>query len=93
MMAEIQASIELGDCTSIRRSAHAFKGAVGNMGAKKSFDLSLKIEMMGREQEIEGVDRTYGELRSEVQRLEDALSTRGNLLRRETTDFQMEATP
>ncbi len=80
MMAEIQASIELGDCTSIQRSAHAFKGAVGNMSAHKAHELSFKLETMGREENIEDIDRTYGELQSEVGRLEEALSTRENLL-------------
>ena len=50
------------------------------MSANKAHELSFKLETMGREENIEDIDRTYGELQSEVGRLEEALSTRENLL-------------
>ena len=50
---------------SIRDSAHSLKSASGNIGARKVFELSARLENMGRDNEMDGA----GEILEEIERL------------------------
>ncbi len=74
MIKQIKVSVKSGDSQSLQRSAHTLKGAVGNLGAKNAQQLSLKLEMMGKDGDISKADVVYAELEKEMDRLEEALS-------------------
>ncbi|MBI5474041.1 MAG: response regulator [Ignavibacteriae bacterium] len=62
MMAEIAAAIESRDTKALHRSAHTFKGAVGNLCAKKAYDTALQLEQMGRNTTFDGAEQAFEEL-------------------------------
>ncbi len=47
MMQEIRSSIENGDARELRRSAHAIKGALMHLGARKTAELARRLEAIG----------------------------------------------
>jgi signal transduction histidine kinase/DNA-binding NarL/FixJ family response regulator len=66
LIQSIDASIKDDNCESVREFAHSLKSASGNMGARKIFELSAKLEEMGRNKEIgdassllEEIDRLF----------------------------------
>jgi len=52
LIQNIRASIQNGSSDSIREYAHSLKSASGNIGARKLFELSARLEEMGRDNEI-----------------------------------------
>jgi hypothetical protein len=51
----------------------ALKGSVDNFGARKAFDLALRLEMMGKESELNRASGVFSSLAREMERLETAL--------------------
>ncbi len=74
MLSEIKESIACGDGTSLERSAHALKGAVGNFGIKKPWEAAFRLEEMGRQRDFADVNHAFEELDREVSRLNRALT-------------------
>ncbi len=60
-------------CKDLEKSAHKLKGAVANFGEKAAFEAAFKLEMMGRENRLDGVKETYDTLVNEVACLVNAL--------------------
>ncbi len=65
LIRNIDSSIKDENCESVREFAHSLKSSSGNMGARKIFELSAKIEEMGRDREIHGA----GKLLEEIEQL------------------------
>jgi len=59
---KLNSSIQDGCCESIRDSAHSLKSASGNIGARKIFELSAKLEDMGRDKDINGAGKILEEI-------------------------------
>jgi CheY-like chemotaxis protein len=74
MLAEVGSALEQGDAHKVMAAAHALKGAVGAFGTSPAFNAALELETMGRQGNLTGSDRVYGELRAEIERLEPALN-------------------
>jgi HPt (histidine-containing phosphotransfer) domain-containing protein len=53
---------------------HTLKGEVGNFGARAAFQAALKVEMLGRSGNLEGIEPAWAALEAEVQRLLPALT-------------------
>ncbi len=62
LIQNIDSSIKDENCESVREFAHSLKSASGNMGARKIFELSAKIEEMGRDKEIDGAGKLLEEI-------------------------------
>ena len=62
LVQNIDSSIKDGNCESVREFAHSLKSASGNMGARKIFELSGKLEEMGRDKEIDGAGKLLEEI-------------------------------
>ncbi len=62
LIKKLHSSIQDGCCESIRDSAHSLKSASGNIGARKIFELSAKLEDMGRDKEIDAASKILGEI-------------------------------
>lgn len=79
MMAAINDAIKSQDPKALHRSAHTFKGAVGNLAAKKAHDSALRLEQMGRNNNLSGAEEAFQQLqqtlsmlKSHVQEFESA---------------------
>ena len=81
-MTEIRAAIEEGDPHRLNRAAHALKGSVGNFGGRKAFDAALRLEMMGKDNNLGGADLVFSSLAEELACLRKALEdfSRGDSL-------------
>ena len=62
LLQSLNAAIKDGNCEVIRESAHSLKSSSGNIGARKIFELSAKLEDMGRDENIDGADETLAEI-------------------------------
>ena len=60
-----------GDVKLIEREAHSIKGAAGNLGANDLADSALKLEILGRNGELENAKKFITEFEDEIKRLED----------------------
>jgi HPt (histidine-containing phosphotransfer) domain-containing protein len=73
-MAEIAVAIDGGDVSKLNRAAHVLKGSVGNFGARSAFETALRLEMMGKEKDLNGAGAVYSSLAEEVDLLKQALA-------------------
>ncbi|MFP4054865.1 MAG: ABC transporter substrate binding protein [Phycisphaerae bacterium] len=71
---QIATGIAAGDGETVTRSAHSLKGSVGNFSAKPAFDAALKVEMAGREGNIDQAREAFVELQQKLQELVPVLS-------------------
>jgi PAS domain S-box-containing protein len=69
MLAELNRAVDLRDAPSLHRLAHTFKGMVGNFGAKTAFSAALRLEEMGRGQDLSQAEQVYADLAGAVGRL------------------------
>jgi signal transduction histidine kinase/CheY-like chemotaxis protein len=62
MMAAIQEAILAQDAKALHRTAHTFKGAVGNLAAKRAYEAALRLEQMGRNNSLAGAQEAFTHL-------------------------------
>ncbi len=72
-LSEIQKAVDNRNSKGLERSAHKLKGAVANFEEKAAFEVALQLEMMGRENKLEGVEEAHDSLMKEVECLVNAL--------------------
>ncbi len=72
-LSEIKEAVGNLNSEDLQKSAHKLKGAIANFEQKAAFETALKIEMMGRNNRLEGAEDAYGTLAGEVGYLMDAL--------------------
>jgi HPt (histidine-containing phosphotransfer) domain-containing protein len=77
MLLRIRHAIASRDPLALQQAAHALKGSIANFAARGPFQAALKLEMMGRRNELTGVEGAYLTLEKEVTRLERALAVVG----------------
>lgn len=66
---ELKKAVDDSNFSEVRSLAHGLKGAAANLGADKAMDVFLKLEMMGKNENLEGA---Y-ELLQEAQNLNEEL--------------------
>jgi two-component system sensor histidine kinase/response regulator len=74
LMSEIHDAIQRGDPVSVKRSAHALKGALANFCAESAYQAALSLEEIGRRGELQGAPTAYATLVEILARLEEALT-------------------
>jgi signal transduction histidine kinase/DNA-binding response OmpR family regulator/HPt (histidine-containing phosphotransfer) domain-containing protein len=62
MMEAIRQAISAHDAKALQRSAHTFKGAAGNLASKRSYELALRLEQMGRNNDMTGANEAFAQL-------------------------------
>ncbi len=62
LMRQLESSIREGCCESIREHAHSLKSSSGNIGARRIFELSAKLENLARDGQIDGVAEIFAEI-------------------------------
>lgn len=73
LMAEIQDAIQNRDSSALHRAAHSLKGSVSNLGGTAAQEAALKLEQMGRKDDLQNVDEAYLSLVEEVSRFKIAV--------------------
>jgi signal transduction histidine kinase/CheY-like chemotaxis protein len=74
MLAAIEQAIQSQDAAALHRSAHTFKGAVGNLAAKKAYDAALRLEQMGRGKDLSRAGENFEHLKEILAQLKIQLS-------------------
>jgi HPt (histidine-containing phosphotransfer) domain-containing protein len=75
LIGEMQTAAERGDLEAVRKSAHAFKGAVGNFSQSGAFIAAGRIEQLAASGDRPRAVALITDLEHEAQRLLDALRT------------------
>jgi PAS domain S-box-containing protein len=65
-LAEIKEAIRRGDAGALGRAAHTLKGSVGNFAAKNAFAAAQRLEIMGRDVDLENAGKAFKTLESEL---------------------------
>jgi two-component system sensor kinase len=66
LLEEIGAAVERRDAETLARAAHALKGSIGIFDMGVPFVLALRLETMGREGDLSGVDEGWAALHASV---------------------------
>ena len=80
MLEELRSHIGSGDATSLEKTAHRLKGALGTLAALAAREVAEKLETLGREGNILGAGQELTALEREIERLRPelaALAARG----------------
>ncbi len=72
-LTEIQVALQAGDAGRLGRLAHNLKGISLNFSADVVADLALKLEEMGKREDLRGAPALTAELDLEIRRLEEYL--------------------
>jgi HPt (histidine-containing phosphotransfer) domain-containing protein len=72
-MAKIRQSVDASDAPSLRGSAHALKSSSGNVGATNLAKLCKRLEILGKEENLEPADGILAKLEAEYERVRQAL--------------------
>ena len=62
LLQKLDSAIQDGNHEAIREYAHSLKSSSGNIGARKIFELSAKLEDMGRDEKIDDADEIFAEI-------------------------------
>jgi CheY-like chemotaxis protein len=69
LLSRIERAIDSGNCRDLERAAHTLKGSVANFCAQGAVDAALELELMGRNQDLQGVRQAFSTLEREIHRL------------------------
>ena len=72
-LSRIKVAVDNRNSEDLEKSAHKLKGAVANFVENAVFETALQLEMMGRENRLDGAEEAYGTLVKEVECLVNAL--------------------
>ncbi|OGB28833.1 MAG: hypothetical protein A3F78_07430 [Burkholderiales bacterium RIFCSPLOWO2_12_FULL_61_40] len=70
---ELTAAVQVGECETLRRAAHAIKGAAWNFGALELAALAKQMETLAEAQQVDQAGRLVPELRAQYLRVSEAL--------------------
>lgn len=73
----ISEAIKGKDFNTLDETAHALKGASGNLGLTSVYELAMKLENMGKTKAIEGAEKTFDALKEELERFSEFVSKPG----------------
>jgi CheY-like chemotaxis protein len=74
LISQLREAIEREDYRAVERTAHTIKGTVGNLGGVGTAGTALKLENMGRKQNLEKAMEACEALTDEIERLIPALT-------------------
>ena len=72
-LAKIKDAIRCGDAGALGRAAHTLKGSVGNFARKSAFAAAQRLEIMGRDGNLDNAGEAFRTLESELARLTEEL--------------------
>jgi HPt (histidine-containing phosphotransfer) domain-containing protein len=74
-MVQIRESIAKNDANTLELAAHSLNGSEGNFGAKRAFDATYRLVVMGREGRPGEADVALSTLENEIKDLETVMQT------------------
>ena len=74
LLTEIEEAVGRRDVGALTRAAHALKGSIGSFEAGAAFETARRLEEIGHEGDLSGVDEAWADLRDEVARFLPALA-------------------
>lgn len=72
-LSELKNAIGNGDAPIVERAAHTLKGSVGTFSAKKALETASRLEIMGRDGQLQEAAAVYSKLEQEIEELDAAL--------------------
>ncbi|HET9177318.1 MAG TPA: response regulator [Terriglobia bacterium] len=69
----LRCAVEMKDAPAIERAAHTLKGSVSNFGADAAVQAALKLEVMGRQKELERAEEAFRSVEQEIRRVLSAI--------------------
>jgi PAS domain S-box-containing protein len=72
---KITQALKNNNSTEITKVAHGFKGVLGNLGAKKAYQLAKDLELAGKENRLEDAAELFDRLMEQIKSLIDYFST------------------
>ena len=69
----LREALKTEDMETLKRTAHALKGMVGNFQAHSTYETAAKLEDICRQGHLDGADEAFEELSAELERLEKML--------------------
>ncbi len=73
-LAEVRASLELGDPKRLQIAAHSLKGAAGYVGADRTAAQALKLEELGQKGDLTPAINEFRQLEQEIEQLRQAIA-------------------
>jgi CheY-like chemotaxis protein len=74
LLEQAAASIRSSDCASLERAAHSLKGLAANFDAERTVQTALRLEQIGKSEDLREAEEAFQKLNHEVTRLSEALS-------------------
>jgi two-component system sensor histidine kinase/response regulator len=74
LITEIRSAISSGNPVALERAAHTLKGSVSNFGAEPAREAALRLEVLGRNGDLQTAPEACALLEEEVQRFTQALT-------------------
>ena len=71
----MEKAVSKSDKASIKNMAHSLKGSSSSLGAEAISEISLKIEMMGNNEDIDQIDSLVKQLEQEFFRFKDQMES------------------
>ncbi|HXG12618.1 MAG TPA: response regulator [Gemmataceae bacterium] len=71
---ELRRAVMERSAADVKRTAHNLKGAMSHFGAHAAREVALRLEMMGREGNLDGATEALADLEKEIERLRPALT-------------------
>lgn len=75
LLLPLAAAVVSSDATAIRRTAHALTSSVSVISATRTKNLARKLELMGLNDDLAGIELIHAELLQEISNLQQALSS------------------
>ena len=72
-LSEIRQTITSGDSKALEHAAHSLKGSIGNFAAQPAFEAALRLEMMGRDDNLTHAEDAFAVLENEITLLKSEL--------------------
>ncbi len=76
-LAAMRDAIDRGDAPTLERAAHTLKGSAGNLAAHRTVQAALRLEHLGREQNLAPAREALAQLEEEWKRLDPRLAELG----------------
>jgi HPt (histidine-containing phosphotransfer) domain-containing protein len=73
LLGGIRSALQSQDSDGVATAAHTLKGLVSNFCARSTVEAALKLEMMGKHNDLDGGAEALAALERETQRLQEAL--------------------
>ncbi|MBC2695891.1 MAG: Hpt domain-containing protein [Desulfobacteraceae bacterium] len=74
---DISKAIKEKNFNALDKTAHSLKGSSGNLGLTGVYELSWKLEKLGKAKDIEDTNKTLDELKEELERFSKFISKPG----------------